>query len=337
MADVSWGKLIAERRKTLALRQSDLAAALAYSNQAISKIENDETQLPLSALPTLCRVLKISLNDFLAKAIEVPRQESNIPPLDNALIADNIAALRSSKHLSLAEEAQYLKVSKGTLILYEKGESLPSLEGLLLLAQQSGRTPEEFLNESLNLVPPSRGKKSNKRQQILWTIGGLFLLSGIILAIVLPLTLRSSAKGEEASTSEVASEASSSAQTTSAAISSESSSSSKAFEGLTRYWLKSGDGQDGKAEISAGFNSEILVMSDPLEYFKNQETVYSFSFTLVNAPAGVLLQDGSDYLSRSLILPLSSKGSVFTITSQVSLLADSTQSFTGDVFQVTVK
>jgi cytoskeletal protein RodZ len=243
------------------------------------------------------------------------------------------------------------------LILYEKGESLPTLEGLLLLAKQSGKTPEEFLSQSLTDQKPR--KENQQSHRILYGVGAGILLVGILVAIIVPLSLRNSAQSSvettsipspspasessseetsssSASSSEMSSTSSSLTRTSSSSLTSSSSSSPSAFSGLTRYWIKTGDGQDGRAQISAGTTTSLEIMSEPLEYFKNQESTYRFSFTLVNEPTGTTLSDGSDYLSRSLFLPSASKGSSFTITTFVSLLADPSQTFVGDVFSVTV-
>jgi transcriptional regulator with XRE-family HTH domain len=343
MSDVSWGKWIAERRKTLGLRQSDLAEGLAYSNQAISKIENDETQLPLSLLPSLCHLLKISLNDFLAKRQDAPEVELPLFVLDSSLVANNIASLRYNKHLSLTEEASYLGVSKGTLILYEKGESLPSMEGLLLLSQQSGKSPEEFLSQNLGVSPSKVTESPSKNHRLFWIIGAALLLIGIVLAIVLPLSLQKSANSSSSeSLSETSSAASSEASSVS--ISSQESSSSTSitssavdpFPGLDYFWIKSGDGQDGSATLTSGTTTELDIMSEPLHYFVGKEATYAFHLTLVGAPTGVTLAAASDYLTYSLSLPASSKGTTFTLTSSVSLLSDASTIKAGMTFTVMV-
>ena len=77
------GKYIAEKRKTLGLTQVQLAEKLNMSNKSVSKWERGVCLPDVSLYSTLCEVLGISLNEFLAgedlleKEI-IPKSEENI-------------------------------------------------------------------------------------------------------------------------------------------------------------------------------------------------------------------------------------------------------------------
>ena len=60
------GKYIAEKRKTLGLTQVQLAEKLNMSNKSVSKWERGVCLPDVSLYSTLCEVLGISLNEFLA-------------------------------------------------------------------------------------------------------------------------------------------------------------------------------------------------------------------------------------------------------------------------------
>ena len=60
------GKFIAEKRKTLGLTQVQLAEKLNMSNKSVSKWERGVCLPDVSLYSTLCEVLGISLNEFLA-------------------------------------------------------------------------------------------------------------------------------------------------------------------------------------------------------------------------------------------------------------------------------
>ena len=77
------GKYIAEKRKALGLTQVQLAEKLNMSNKSVSKWERGVCLPDVSLYSTLCEVLGISLNEFLAgedlleKEI-IPKSEENI-------------------------------------------------------------------------------------------------------------------------------------------------------------------------------------------------------------------------------------------------------------------
>jgi transcriptional regulator with XRE-family HTH domain len=67
MANDSLGSYVMTRRKAAALKQSDLANALGYTSQAISKFESGESQIALEVLPKLANLLSLSLDDLLLR------------------------------------------------------------------------------------------------------------------------------------------------------------------------------------------------------------------------------------------------------------------------------
>lgn len=64
--DMTIGKRIAALRREKGLKQDDLAQLLEVSPQAVSKWENDLTCPDISLLPTLARILGVSVDELLS-------------------------------------------------------------------------------------------------------------------------------------------------------------------------------------------------------------------------------------------------------------------------------
>src|SRR5574344_705840 len=127
------GPFVAQRRKSLGYSQSDLALSIHYTNQSISSFEKGGTSPSISVLPALADFLHLSLDDLIAqKDTPTPFQGSN-PPFDNDRVRKNLIALRRNKGYSQSEEGKRLGVSRRTVIHYENGTSIPSLDVLCAL------------------------------------------------------------------------------------------------------------------------------------------------------------------------------------------------------------
>lgn len=68
----SFGKRIAELRRAKGLKQDDLAQMLNVSAKAVSKWENDQQCPDISLLPTISKILGISVDELLTGEKNVP-------------------------------------------------------------------------------------------------------------------------------------------------------------------------------------------------------------------------------------------------------------------------
>lgn len=91
------GKYIAEKRKTLGLTQVQLAEKLNMSNKSVSKWERGVCLPDVSLYSTLCEVLGISLNEFLAG--EDLLEKEIIPKSEETIINITIDS-KKSRHKS---------------------------------------------------------------------------------------------------------------------------------------------------------------------------------------------------------------------------------------------
>jgi transcriptional regulator with XRE-family HTH domain len=191
---------VTTRRKKLNLRQSDLANALGYTVQAISKFESGESQIAISSLPALANLLALSVDDLLAcREGETPAVGAE--PLNQDLLRANLVTLRTNAHLSIAKEAEILGVSKNTIIHYEAGTSLPTFEAFGKILSYYSLTPSTFLYGTVApitpiapLTPaPSPDLVAKKKSFFQSPLGFLLLaiaIIGISLGITLPLIYR---------------------------------------------------------------------------------------------------------------------------------------------------
>jgi transcriptional regulator with XRE-family HTH domain/DNA-directed RNA polymerase subunit RPC12/RpoP len=85
MDQVKIGKFIAERRKSVALTQMQLAEKLGLTDRAISKWETGKSLPDSSVMLQLCDILKITVNDLLSG--EVVSMENYQEKNDEMLIA----------------------------------------------------------------------------------------------------------------------------------------------------------------------------------------------------------------------------------------------------------
>ena len=303
MAKGPLGKFVAERRKSLNLRQSDLAEALGYTTQAISKFEAGESQIAIVVLPNLANLLQLSLDDLFAENIPTTAPDKKNEKIDLALVANNLIALRNTHHLSLSEEAEIAHVSKRTIIHYERGDSAPSFDVLATLLAQFDVTPSLFFYSVMQSPEQAAVISSKAPSKKKWLIPVIALaLAALTVGIVVPVVLTKNKAGSSSLSSTP--EASSSLPVSSQSSSANSSSSSEAssvfsvpisdlssdFPGLKalRVFI---DNTTIEKELGVG-TYPIEVASYPSNYFDNPNYTLSYSLDNPNNSATTLSGDG---------------------------------------------
>jgi transcriptional regulator with XRE-family HTH domain len=143
------GSYVSERRKKLGLVQSSLAEELHYSVQAISRFEQGQSQLSLSVLPHLADLLQESFDDLLHCVADPAPFSGTNKPIDEAAFAENLLAARKGKGLSQKDVASKLGIGERSLQNYEKGNSLPSPDVALAMADFFLLAPSSFFCEKI--------------------------------------------------------------------------------------------------------------------------------------------------------------------------------------------
>ena len=93
------GQRISRIRKTLGLKQDDIAEKLNITAQAVSKWENDLSAPDISILPALADILNVSLDELLGREViktkVVPEEERK--NIDSMLLKVNVISSNGDK------------------------------------------------------------------------------------------------------------------------------------------------------------------------------------------------------------------------------------------------
>jgi transcriptional regulator with XRE-family HTH domain len=315
------GFYVAERRKTLALTQGDLAKALGYTAQGISKFESGDSQISILVLPKLANLLNESLDDLIAqKKNPDPLTEPN-PQVDNANLVANLIAVRSQHNLSQEKEASLLGISKRSIVNYEQGEGylpLDALDRLLKLYKISAKT---FYFEKITPISVSQIHYENPKRKIstLWLSLAILSGVGLIVGCTSPLWLpkqqgKISTSSTDSASSTDSSATSSSANSVSSSLGGSSSpvivssdsgdgDLSPNIPGLKQLFVQTVDGRAGAAELQPG-TTALDFFSGSFVFSQQNQSLYGFDFFLNNAPAGVTLTpDAGTYGQANLYIP----------------------------------
>jgi transcriptional regulator with XRE-family HTH domain len=198
------GRYIVSRRKELGLRQIDLAEALGYSVQAISKFENGLSQMDLRSLCALAKELSLSLDDLLHQR-EKPCKTPLSQPFTDENLGPNLVYLRGKNNLTQLEAATKGKISKRALGNYERGANVPAPSVFLFYCDYYKVSADDMIFTSL--TPAIVEKKEEKKDQKLFrskvlAIGGVSsLLAALIIAISVPLWYRNQTPATDESAS----------------------------------------------------------------------------------------------------------------------------------------
>jgi transcriptional regulator with XRE-family HTH domain len=138
MGKESLGAYVAARRKSLNLTQNDLAQALGYTNQAISKFESEGSLLSILVFPDLANILQCSLSDLLTRNPNPVLPKEAAKPFEPETFRKNLISLRQKAGYSQSQEARLLGVSARSVQNYESGSSYPSFASLEKLVDVTG-------------------------------------------------------------------------------------------------------------------------------------------------------------------------------------------------------
>lgn len=88
MMNTTLGKRIATRRREKGMKQDELAERLGVSPQAVSKWENDQTCPDISLLPSLAKILGVSIDELLSGKREEIASVRMLPEHERKSIED---------------------------------------------------------------------------------------------------------------------------------------------------------------------------------------------------------------------------------------------------------
>ena len=120
----TFGQRLARLRKSLGLKQEDIAERVNISAQAVSKWENDLSAPDISALPILADILNISVDELLGREVI---QTKVVPEAERKDF--NLMALKINIH---SVDGDKIKINLPLSIIklcLESGLELPNLSG----------------------------------------------------------------------------------------------------------------------------------------------------------------------------------------------------------------
>lgn len=143
MQKESLGRYIASVRKKKGKTQKDLAEALHYTPQAISKLELGDGSIPLDIAISVCKYLDISLDSLFLREEEPKPYDSSVKNLSG--LGSKLKAIREETRLSQDGWGDRLGISPKTIRKYEKDEQLPSFLAFEAYCEQKGVLPSDIL------------------------------------------------------------------------------------------------------------------------------------------------------------------------------------------------
>ncbi len=181
---MSFGTYIKNRRIKLGLTQTDLAQFLSYSPQAISRYELDEVAVSLELLSPLCKILKVSINDFINQV------DGEIADIDEGIKFDLVKLitaliyLRREHHLSQRQLAVKTNIPAKKISKIENGMA-PNIDEFIALANFYNISYEELYYYEVSEKDIKRyRKKDNLTISIFSTLSVLAIAGAGILTPV---------------------------------------------------------------------------------------------------------------------------------------------------------
>jgi len=95
------GRQIAQKRKALGLTQTDLAQALGVAQQTMAHYEGGTARIAVATLPTVARVLGVSIEDLIGENRHPPGKRGPAPKLQQQL--EQLSRLPRAKQRFVSE------------------------------------------------------------------------------------------------------------------------------------------------------------------------------------------------------------------------------------------
>jgi transcriptional regulator with XRE-family HTH domain len=331
--DFPLGSFVSARRKSLSLSQGDLADRLHYTNQAISNFEKGDTSPSIAILPSLANVLELSLDDLLAQEENPAAFLKENPPFNQGIVSANLAALRRNHHYSQNDESAYLGVSRRTIIHYEQGKSIPSLDVLSHILSVYQIKPSVFFYERIPLEEPA---KTSIGKMISLFVMGFLLGGGILSAILVP----SLSKNPDSSASSSTPYQYGSGSGTSTSTSSSESSSSDPINGLNKLVIITTAGQARNASVYVGQSLTLTLYAEPsFDFTTTTSSAYSLAWSIDgwgDDVSGISLSAASPYPCETISVSYAKPGIGFRVYCRLTYLKDTSRYFDAEIIDVTV-
>lgn len=142
MGKIDFATYVAQRRTALGKTQKNLAIALSYTPQAISKFETYNSAFPLGLMGALCLFLDVSLDNIVRRDTEGCAFDGEV--IDIKKLGKRLSAARNKKGLSQADIASKCELSVRAISNYEKGKAIPSFQTFEIWCDACEMTPSQI-------------------------------------------------------------------------------------------------------------------------------------------------------------------------------------------------
>ena len=176
MSKISLGAFISAKRKALGKTQKDLANALGYTPQAISRLESSDGSLPVDLIPALCQFLDCSLDALFNRDLEGAPYDGFT--FDTNGLGDCLTQVRKDAKLSQEEFSDALGISPKSLRKYEKNLQIPTFYVIERYCDFAGKMPSALLSFSSAEHVPAKAHGLSKKAKAL-------IIGGVTLAVAL--------------------------------------------------------------------------------------------------------------------------------------------------------
>lgn len=155
----SYWALLARKRKALGKSQTEFAAALSYSVQAIAKYEKGQAEMNVSVLLKTARFLEVDPDSLLAGIDAKNNAIADTTEFNEERFLRNWRNARLQKGLSQESLAKAIGMTTRSLKNYERGSSRPSFSSFASYLKAVGVNASSFFSQdfpSSALLPPAK-------------------------------------------------------------------------------------------------------------------------------------------------------------------------------------
>lgn len=149
----TFASYVASLRKKRGLSQKQLAEALGFTPQGISRFENLDSSFDLNMIDRLCSTLDISVKELCERQIEGTKYI--YVDLDLPNLSSRLRGYREEKGVTQSFVSESAKITSRSLRAYESGDSLPSFQTLCRIATSLDIAPFELFQKPEKDAPPA--------------------------------------------------------------------------------------------------------------------------------------------------------------------------------------
>ena len=181
-------KYVAKKRQEIGLTQKQLADALCYTPQAISRFESLDSAFPFALIPLLCKTLHCSIDDIYLRNEDTHYEEL---PFTLDELPSLLRKKREACNKTQEDIASYCHCTSKSIRNYESGAGSISYQFIETFCEYLSILPSELVKtketpQNPDEIHPEVIQRNTWLKRIL-AIGGIAVALSIIIAILIPI------------------------------------------------------------------------------------------------------------------------------------------------------